>query len=70
MRRDSVAIVAVDGEFVVAPPDVLNQGVAGGHNDDRPVPAQAPHRLSRALRPGVIGFDSAIGVLGDVTGVG
>jgi hypothetical protein len=58
MRRDSVAIVAVDGEFVVAPPDVLNQGVAGGH------------RLSRALRPGVIGFDSAIGVLGDVTGVG
>lgn len=36
---DPVVIVAVDGEFVVASPDVLDKGMAGGHDDDRPGPS-------------------------------
>jgi hypothetical protein len=51
-----VVIVAVDGEFVVAPPDVLDEGVAAGHDDDG---------------PGVVGLHSIVGVLvADVAGVG
>jgi hypothetical protein len=53
---DPVVIVAVDGEFVVAPPDVLDEGVAAGHDDDG---------------PGVVGLHSIVGVLvADVAGVG
>ena len=54
--RVPVTLVAVDGEFVVASPNVLDQGVAGGHDDDRPGPFQAPHRPEPGFEPGVIGL--------------
>jgi hypothetical protein len=45
----------------VAPPDVLDEGVAAGHDDDRPGPCQTPHRPQPGFGPGVVGLHSIVG---------
>jgi hypothetical protein len=69
--RDPVLFVDVDGEFVVASPDVLDEGVAGGDGDGRSGSFQAPHRPEPGFEPGMIGFAPVVGVtVRDVAGVG
>jgi hypothetical protein len=56
----------VDGEFIVAAAEVLDEGVSGDDDLGCDVCSQAPHRSEPVLEPAVIGFDRVVGVLLDV----
>ena len=56
----------VDPEFVVASPQVLDEGMTLDHDAGGSVSFEAPHRSEPGLEASVVGFDSVVGVLGGV----
>src|SRR5215204_5353824 len=67
--REAQAWRGVGGEFVVTPPDVLHERVAGSDPCGRTEAFESAHRRLPSLQPTVIGFDPVVVVLlGDVRG--
>ncbi len=52
----------VGGEFVVAPAEVLDEGVPGGHGLSGPVAFESAHRPEPGFQPSVICFDRVVRV--------
>jgi hypothetical protein len=59
---DPVADGDVDGEFVVAAAEVLNEGVPSREDSRGPVAFESAHRPEPGFESAVIGLDRVIGV--------
>jgi len=53
----------IDPEFVVASPQILDEGMSSDHDARGPVPFEAMHGAESGLKAAMVGFDSVVCVL-------